>query len=46
VESRPEVAPTWRFRERLLDLLVREEDAYTEVLAQHLGKHVKLLQTP
>ena len=32
----------WRFRERLLDLMVREEETHAECLAKHLGRHVAL----
>ncbi len=33
----------WRFRDRLRELLVREEDAHVAVLARHLGRHVRPL---
>jgi hypothetical protein len=31
----------FRFRERIFDLLAREEDVYAECLEKHLGRHVK-----
>jgi len=36
----------WRFRTRLLKLLLEEEDAHTEALSVHLGRHVQLLDSP
>ena len=34
----------WLFRDRIFDLLAREEELYTECLAKHLGRHVKGLR--
>jgi hypothetical protein len=34
----------WRFRDRIFELLAKEEDTYAECLAAHLGRHVRGLK--